>query len=89
MIPRRLHRETISSISGRSGFLGSSFSAAAGAASSVAAEDKTRVALEETAVKGRLPLNAKAFAIFCPQRNIITEVAENFIGDCCFSELQY
>ena len=66
-------------------FCGASFSSAAEAAtSSVAADDKKRVALD---VNGRLPVNAKAFAIFCPQRNIMTEVVENFIGETPFSKL--
>lgn len=66
-------------------FCGASFSSAAEAAtSSVAADDKKRVALD---VKGRLPVNAKVFAIFCPQRNIMTEVVENFMGETSFSKL--
>mmetsp|Transcript_18968 Transcript_18968/g.39144 ORF Transcript_18968/g.39144 Transcript_18968/m.39144 type:complete len:118 (-) Transcript_18968:63-416(-) len=81
MIPRRLHSETISSMLGMSWGLVASFSSVAEAAvSSVAADDKTWLAREEAAVKGRLPLNAKALTKFCPQSNIITEVAENFIG---------
>lgn len=61
--------------------LGASFSSVAEeAASSVAADDKTRLPREEEAVNGRLPLKAKALAKFCPQSNIIREVVENFIG---------
>mmetsp|Transcript_6575 Transcript_6575/g.16199 ORF Transcript_6575/g.16199 Transcript_6575/m.16199 type:complete len:90 (-) Transcript_6575:146-415(-) len=83
MIPRRLHKETISSISGSFCGSGASFSSAAEAAtSSVAADDNARLAREATA--GRPPVKAKALAKFCPQRNIITEAVENFIGGSSF-----
>ena len=51
MIPRRLHKETISSMLGISCGLGASFSSVAEeAASSVAADDKTRLPREEEPV---------------------------------------
>ena len=74
MIPRRLHRDTMSSMLGMScGGGDDSFvsSVAAVDVSSVAADDRVWLAPRDATRDARFPWKAKVFANFCPQRNMV------------------